>query len=205
VKRQIALIVLILALVCVGFFGSSASGGGGGCFDPVKTKAVSDVSIRDRCFRPTIALVETGTTVTWTNYDSQPHNVGLVNAVWASKTLRRNDSVSYRFEKPGVFPYICYIHAGMSGAVVVGDPEVGAVKRAGVGTHVGFTKAGRSKEGEDAEVGSHDEKLQSKAVEPAASEEGGEAIFVFLVAVGALLMVAVIFLALNRRSGSGRA
>jgi plastocyanin len=200
VKRQIALVGLVLAIACVGFFGSRATGGGGGCFAPVKTQAVSDISIRDLCFRPTIALVETGDTVTWTNNDSQPHNVGLVNTVWASKTLRRNDSVSYRFEKPGVYPYVCYIHAGMSAAVVVGEPQVGAINRARVGTQIGFVESGTSEEGEETAARTPEKEFQSKAVESASAEDGGEAFFVFLIVVGALLMVAVIFLALNRKT-----
>jgi hypothetical protein len=32
-----------------------------------------------------------------------------------------NDTVSYRFQNSGVFPYFCLIHPGMVGAVVVGD------------------------------------------------------------------------------------
>jgi plastocyanin len=200
VKRQIALIGLVVAIACVGFFGSRATGGGGGCFSPVKTQSGSEIRMKDFCFDATVALVEPGTTVTWTNEDSEPHNVGLVNAVWASKTLKENDSVSYRFEKPGVFPYVCYIHAGMSGAVVVGEPQVGAINRSRIGTHVGFAETGDSKEGNGKAIRTPDKDLQSKAVDRAAAEEGGEAFFVFLILVGALLMVAVIVLALNRKT-----
>ena len=207
VKRQIALIGLVLALSMVGFFGSrAASGGGGGCFEPVKTQPGTEIGMKDFCFDTTVALVEPGDTVTWTNHDAVSHNVGLVNTTWSSRDLGRNDTVSYRFEKPGVFPYVCFIHAGMSGAVVVEAPEVGAIRRGEVGTSMGYTKF---KAGEGAQETSQvpekasDKELASDDADPTASGKGGQAFYVFLVLVGALLMVAVIFLALNRKAGRG--
>ena len=41
----------------------------------------------------------------------------------AAPLLRTGESWSYVFADPGTFPYICTIHEGMSGVVVV-DPDV---------------------------------------------------------------------------------
>jgi plastocyanin len=199
-KRQFALIGLVLAISAVGFFGSRASGGGGGCFDAVKTRTGTEVDIKDLCFDATVAIVEPGDTVTWTNRDQEPHNIGIVSTVWVSRTLKFQDAVSYRFEKPGVYPYVCYVHTGMSGAVLVGDPQVGATRRGEVGTAMGYVRAGDAKKANDEGVEPvAQEELPSEDVVPAAAEDGGQAFYVFLILVGALLMVGVIFLALNRK------
>jgi plastocyanin len=204
VKRQIALIAIVLIIGSVGFFGSRATGGGGGCFEPVSTQRGSDIDIKDFCFSPTVALVDVGDTVTWTNRDSIKHNVGLANTVWASRDMSRNDAVSYRFDKAGVFPYVCYVHPGMSGALVVGDPQVGAMRRMAVGRQMGYMETAdagdKSDDGGTAQAG--DTKLQSDDADPAASRDGS-AFYVFLILVGVLLMVALIFLALNPRRQPG--
>jgi hypothetical protein len=77
----------------------------------------------EACFTSTVLYVDRGTDVTWTNRDPMDHNVIGVGGTWGdlNLTLSRGDSVSYRFDEDGVFPYACWIHPGMIGAIVVGD------------------------------------------------------------------------------------
>ena len=102
------------------------------------------------CFTSTVLYVEPGTDVTWTNRDAMAHNVVGVAATWGDpeRTLYRGDSVSYRFDDEGVYPYACWIHLGMIGAVVVGDgvgTDLGAVVPAAVNdTTDSATTAGTS-------------------------------------------------------------
>jgi len=85
------------------------------------------VDIRDYCFSPTILRVSTGEVVTFTNVDPVPHSVLGANATWGDYAGFKKRSVAYRFSEPGVYPYVCTYHAGMVGAVVVGDGVGGAI------------------------------------------------------------------------------
>jgi plastocyanin len=113
-------IALIVGLL---FAPSAASAsGGGGCGRRVTDAPGTTVTIRQFCFGPTILRVAPGETVTWINKDTSPHTVVGANAVWGDfSTLRRAARVTYRFVRPGVYPYVCTYHPGMVGAVVVGD------------------------------------------------------------------------------------
>jgi hypothetical protein len=77
----------------------------------------------DYCFTSTVLYVERGTDVTWTNRDDTGHNIVGVGGTWGNPdlTLNNGDTASYRFDEDGVFPYACWIHPGMIGAIVVGD------------------------------------------------------------------------------------
>lgn len=100
----------------------ASASGGGGCGRRVTDAAGTTVTIRQFCFGPTILRVAPGETVTWINKDRSPHTVVGANAVWGDfSTLRRAARVTYRFVRPGVYPYVCTYHPGMIGAVVVGD------------------------------------------------------------------------------------
>jgi plastocyanin len=120
VKRALA--VGVFAVLALSLWAPVASAGGGchgGLF--VDAKGVK-VDLRDLCFTPTVIRVQPGQSVTWTNRDDTAHTVTGVAGQWgAYDELGLNDTVTYRFQNSGVFPYFCLIHPGMVGAVVVGD------------------------------------------------------------------------------------
>ena len=65
--------------------------------------------------------VRPGDTVTFVNKDQVPHTVLGANATWGSyQELRHGRRDTYRFTRPGVYPFVCTWHTGMMGAVVVG-------------------------------------------------------------------------------------
>jgi plastocyanin len=100
-----------------------AHAGGGGCHNPeLADVAGTRVDLRDNCFVQTVLRVKPGQAVTWTNHDSTEHSVTGAGGTWGDySTFLRGGSVTYRFGRPGVYPYFCYVHAGMVGAVVVGN------------------------------------------------------------------------------------
>ena len=61
--------------------------------------------------------------MTWVNRDTFPHSVLGANGSWGSfDSIRRHGhKLRYRFVEAGVYPYVCTIHVGMVGAVVVGN------------------------------------------------------------------------------------
>ena len=68
-----------------------------------------------------------GETVTWANQDGFDHNVAGANGAWGSfEILRKEKTASYTFSEPGVYAYVCTVHPGMVGTVVVGTSDVSA-------------------------------------------------------------------------------
>lgn len=80
-------------------------------------------------FAPTVTYVPTGATVTWFSGNGESHLITGANQEWGSRDveLEPNGSVSYTFDRPGVYPYACALHRGMVGAVVVGAETAGLV------------------------------------------------------------------------------
>ena len=77
------------------------------------------MTIHGHMYMPDDLGVGQGTTVTWTNDDSDPHNVVADGGAFASPTLEKGGSWSYTFSGPGTFAYYCSIHPDMKAKVVV--------------------------------------------------------------------------------------
>ena len=96
--------------------------GGGGCGRPVSDAHGTRVTIEGFCFGPTVLHVRVGGEVRFTNRDPFPHNVQGASVAWGSwDMIKPQRSVTYRFVRAGVYPYVCSLHPGMVGAVVAGD------------------------------------------------------------------------------------
>jgi Icc protein len=90
--------------------------------DHVKATAAggTQVIVDNFSFKPAVAAVPVGTTVTWTNRDDVPHNVVSTEKKFASPVLDTDEKFSHTFETAGTFRYYCSIHPKMTGQVVVG-------------------------------------------------------------------------------------
>jgi plastocyanin len=107
---------------------TATASGGGGCGQPVSDGVGTAVDIHDYCFGPTILRVATGDAVTFTNRDPFEHSVLGANATWGDYNgFRHAKALTYRFEEPGVYPYVCTYHVGMVGVIVVGSGAGGAI------------------------------------------------------------------------------
>ena len=99
---------------------SASPGGSAAAFPSSSPVAANQVSIQNFAFSPAVVTVRTGTTVTWTNHDEEPHTVVFTGPPGArSKALQMGDSFSYTFTAAGSFAYICSIHPQMHGGVMV--------------------------------------------------------------------------------------
>ncbi|WP_018680652.1 cupredoxin domain-containing protein [Actinokineospora enzanensis] len=82
--------------------------------------AADTVSIKDFAFAPAQVRVKVGTTVTWTNGDTEPHTVtSNGNGPLKSPTMNTGETYKYTFTVPGRFEYLCTIHPFMTAAVEV--------------------------------------------------------------------------------------
>ena len=75
--------------------------------------------IKNFDFGPMDTTVSAGSTVTWKNLDGEPHTVASLDGAFHSQALDQNDSFSFKFEKPGVYKYICSIHPRMKASIIV--------------------------------------------------------------------------------------
>jgi plastocyanin len=125
-RRAFGWVVVMFVAAALGgpLAAPAGASGGGGCGRPVSDAAGTSVRIREFCFLPTILRVRPGQAVVFENRDSFPHVVLGANAVWGSfGQVRGGHDVTYRFTRPGIYPYVCTYHPGMVGAVVVGHGQ----------------------------------------------------------------------------------
>lgn len=118
-----SVLVCVLALVGTGFI-FAATHGGLGTGSTAQASAsqnkpafgVTQVDMRNDAFTPAHIQVALGTTVTWTNKDSVPHNVTFSPVVpnasnnWESGLLYPGKSYTYTFTSRGTFQYHCQEH-----------------------------------------------------------------------------------------------
>ncbi|WEO99823.1 plastocyanin/azurin family copper-binding protein [Streptomyces sp. FXJ1.172] len=90
----------------------------GAADEPVTADAVT---IKNFAFSPTALEVKVGTTVTWTNQDTDAHTVtsAASGGPLHSPALATHVTYGYRFTKPGTYAYLCTIHPFMTAKVEV--------------------------------------------------------------------------------------
>lgn len=122
--------LLVLTPFALLALATPATAGGGGCMtgEPATIDAANTIKIDHACFFPVAARVATGATVTWLNSSGLPHNISGPGIDFVD--LPDGAKHSQTFAKPGLYPFACTIHPGMSGVLVVGDvglPEAAPV------------------------------------------------------------------------------
>jgi hypothetical protein len=145
-------------------------------------------------FAPTVTVVAPGSTVTFFNGPDLTHLITGANAEWGSRDVevKPGAEVSYTFDKPGIYPYACALHRGMSGTIVVGDlaSAVGAGLATGAtGAGAGGTTTGGTTSGQAPAAST--EPTTPSGIEPFAIVAGA--------GVGALAGAAAVWLAMRRR------
>ena len=82
----------------------------------------NSVVIDNYAFAPATMTVPVGTTITWTNNDSDIHSVAADDGdpvMFKSAGLDTDDKYSFTFTKPGTYAYHCGLHPHMTGTIVV--------------------------------------------------------------------------------------
>ncbi|HJR45327.1 MAG TPA: plastocyanin/azurin family copper-binding protein [Actinomycetota bacterium] len=124
-RRYRPLILLAIVFGMIGLLPPvSTAGAGGFCSQAgFSDTATTEIGMAEMCFTPTVARIEPGDTVTFHNKDRTLHMVGGVTNVFGDlhTEVPMGASVSYKFNNEGVYPYVCLLHPGMGGAIVVGD------------------------------------------------------------------------------------
>jgi plastocyanin len=122
-RRGMLFMTLGVATIVLGMPGAALAGGG--CHSPVTSNDASGggratVRMIDACFKASLTTVDPGTAVTFVNEDWTAHNVG--GNEWGNlEDMREDDAFTATFTDPGIYPFACSYHPGMTGAIVVGD------------------------------------------------------------------------------------
>jgi plastocyanin len=81
--------------------------------------AEAKVVINQYAFSPAELEVKVGTTVEWTNRDSEGHDVTEDKKAFHSPVLDTGDQWKRRFDQPGTVEYYCSLHPHMQGKIRV--------------------------------------------------------------------------------------
>lgn len=78
----------------------------------------------DRCYIPSVIVVDSGNQVTWVNEDSAFHSVtsgfyGEPTELFDSGYLDPFESYTLTFDETGIYDYYCTLHPWMKGQVIV--------------------------------------------------------------------------------------
>lgn len=79
----------------------------------------SDVAIVDNAYDPGNLSVSVGQAITWVNTGALPHTVTAVDGAYDSSIMMPGETFQLSFGAPGTYDYICTIHPGMAGVVLV--------------------------------------------------------------------------------------
>jgi plastocyanin len=124
--KRIAILTVIVAFGACSGDGPTNPGGGGGGGGGGNTPppAQRTVNISGISFSPSTATVAVGGTVTWNGDGGVAHDItpaGSHNA-WAAEDVPAGATgqvLQVSFPTAGTFPYVCTIHSGMTGSIVV--------------------------------------------------------------------------------------
>ncbi len=99
---------------------------------PVRSKALKGVNIvtipaetdkEKNLFKPDNIIVHEGETVRWKNNDNKAHIFASMPLIGKggifTPSLKGGSTWEYKFDKPGEYFYLCFIHKGMIGKVTV--------------------------------------------------------------------------------------
>jgi plastocyanin len=84
-----------------------------------RAQATNMVVMKKFDFSPMAITIKAGESVTWKNLDGEPHTVTSVDGLFRSGALDQKDSFTFKFDKAGIYKYVCSIHPWMKASVVV--------------------------------------------------------------------------------------
>ena len=123
----VALAILALLLAGCGGGGGGSTTAGGSTPAPASTTTSGGsgggtvrVTMKNIAFSPQSVRVKVGQKVDWTNDDGVAHNVTATSgASFRSSDFGQGGTFSYSPTRAGTIDYVCTLHPGMDGTIVV--------------------------------------------------------------------------------------
>ncbi|MGH2700731.1 MAG: cupredoxin domain-containing protein [Actinomycetota bacterium] len=188
-RRRMVLVTLAVTVVAgvAAFVGPAQAGGG--CHSPATTEATVAIELRKACFEPTVANVEVGQEVAFINKDPVTHNIVGLGARWGEHdAIEQGEVRRFSFAEPGVYPYACYLHYGMVGAVVVGGDDKTAGD-AGAVVYAGSSDDGGTGSGDEAAAADETSTTPASASDDSPWTEVTTVLLIALVLLGVALLM----------------
>jgi len=79
----------------------------------------AEVDAINNTFDPSSVTISAGESVKWTNADAIPHDVVSEDIGMDGKLPEAGSEFVFTFDEAGTFAYVCTLHPGMEGTVVV--------------------------------------------------------------------------------------
>lgn len=99
---------------------TTATSGSRATGQPAPSGNVVQVTMKNIAFNPKTVTVRVGQTVKWVNEDTVDHNVvAQKGATFKSKNFGQGKSFIYTAKAPATIEYVCTLHPGMGGTLVV--------------------------------------------------------------------------------------
>lgn len=76
----------------------------------------------DAIYSPDPIRVRVGQTITWSNTDTDPHDVSADNGLFYSGPIGTSGRWRWTARKPGTYTYTCTLHPDMHGTIIVSAP-----------------------------------------------------------------------------------
>ena len=92
-----------------------------GCHSGATQGTGDTVELVDACPTPTILTVDPGGTVSFVKVEDPFAQIVIGNAWGRPEDLDQGEAFTATFDEPGVYPWACWYHPGMTGAIVVGE------------------------------------------------------------------------------------
>ena len=206
--RSLVRLVAATSLLTLGAIAAPAVSAGDPCFHgyvmpPATTGPGTDIKLMPCSFEPTVTTIAVGQEVTFYNGEDYTHLITGANQTWGSRDVevQPNETVTYTFDAPGVYPYACALHVGMSGAIVVGDPDDALAAGPTTGSGTGEDPGGLTGASAQSATEANPEAIETVA--SATGESGLPSSLVFAaigVAGGLVAGASAVWLAIRRRS-----
>lgn len=116
-RARVAALVALVALTAVlllasgGAFSASASGN-------ATASRTATVSMKNFLFSPRTVRISKGDRVVWSNVSSRPHTATRRGSFDTGR-IRRGKAAAVKFNGAGTYRYLCSLHPGMTGKIVV--------------------------------------------------------------------------------------
>ena len=112
--KAVGILLAVLSLTALGACGVRSSSEGSGA------SGGATVAMQGLEFSPKTITVRVGQPVHWRNDDSVDHNVVATRgASFRSRAFGQGGTYEYTPTKPGSIKYVCTLHPGMSGTLIV--------------------------------------------------------------------------------------
>jgi plastocyanin len=110
---------LLATSVVLALTGPACSGGGGSdCTSENATKLTGTLMVKGNAFNPNCFSVASGSTISVANDDAVPHTFTVTDTD-VDVPLPAGETGEATAPAPGTHPFVCTIHRGMTGTVIV--------------------------------------------------------------------------------------